>query len=107
MIRLTRDSKEIRDLAGDWARAKSGSVSTEIFRGFKVGDSNTKLSDLIGGPTKVVTDGPYKRWRYVWRDVKNGEGVAWMNEYVFRDGRCVEVSFHRDHVPGCGGDVDY
>ena len=101
-IKLTRDHKEVKEFAGEWCKWIKQPVRSEAFNGFSLYDSDTDLKRILGGPTSVSKEGRYRRWHYVWNDVKNGEGVKWQNEYVFRDGKCVEIIFRRDSVPGCG-----
>lgn len=107
MIRLTRDYKEVKRLGGNWAKWIEGRVAQSVVGQFQVQGRDSELIRFIGEPTKVIVDGRYRRWRYIWRNVRNEKGVIWMNEYVFREGRCVEVSYHRDNYPGCGGDPNW
>jgi hypothetical protein len=74
-------------------------------RGVQIGDDEKALKARLGAPTSITRSGNRNQFRnhaYVWRNVKNGTGEIWTNEYVFKEGKLIEINFSRDAVPGCG-----
>lgn len=73
--------------------------------GVRIGDDEKALRSRLGAPTSITRSGNRNQFRnhsYVWRNVKSGVGEIWTNEYVFKEGRLIEMTFSRDAVPGCG-----
>ena len=73
-------------------------------RGIQIGDDELILRKRLGRATSVVRTGNRSQFvnhRYVWRNVKNGQGEIWTNEYIFKRGRLIEIQFARNLVPGC------
>lgn len=111
---LTRDRKEvnqwgykIRTLASDeghLALKERPLPSLATGKGIQIGDTAVTVQKRLGRPTRVERTSDQRQFTnyvYFWRDVKNGEGDEITNRYVFKAGRLIEISFHRDSVPGC------
>ncbi|MGV3618166.1 MAG: hypothetical protein ACO1SV_22800 [Fimbriimonas sp.] len=111
---LTRDRKEVNQ----WGYKVPSLVDTQGYlplrerplpslatgKGIQIGDTVAVLQKRLGRPTRVERSGDRRQFTsyvYFWRDVVDGEGEEVTNTYVFKGGRLIEISFHRDSVPGC------
>ena len=111
---LTRDRHVVKnwgyevpslpETKGGQALETKSLASLETAHGIKIGDDVKTLRARLGAPTNVNRSGSRNQFRnhnYIWRNVKNGVGEIWKNEYVFKEGRIIEIILARDLVPGC------
>lgn len=74
-------------------------------RGIAIGDGVKKVIRVLGKPTETIKKDKWEGLLFVGKvRYAPGEGVNYTSEYVFENGKLIEVRLGQDMVPGCGGE---